>query len=114
MKREENGTGSIKRKRAIALTIHLAKAVPVPFFRPISLPRQPSLRPAPVSHRSGRNYDLCRPISRPRFPRRFARGGGPHDLASGAWTDDTSMALALADRITSVDCDPMEKGGHCL
>ncbi|MHB8903156.1 MAG: ADP-ribosylglycohydrolase family protein [Thermoguttaceae bacterium] len=27
------------------------------------------------------------------------RGGGPHGLAPGAWTDDTSMALALADSI---------------
>ena len=25
------------------------------------------------------------------------RGGGPHGLAAGEWTDDTSMALALAD-----------------
>ncbi len=27
------------------------------------------------------------------------RGGGPHGLAPGEWTDDTSMALALADSI---------------
>ena len=27
------------------------------------------------------------------------RGGGPHGLAAGEWTDDTSMALALADSI---------------
>lgn len=27
-------------------------------------------------------------------------GGGPFDLAPGAWTDDTSMALALADSLT--------------
>lgn len=27
------------------------------------------------------------------------RGGGPHDLAPGEWTDDSSMALALADSI---------------
>lgn len=27
------------------------------------------------------------------------RGGGPHGLAPGQWTDDTSMALALADSI---------------
>ncbi len=25
------------------------------------------------------------------------RAGGPHGLTPGAWTDDTSMALALAD-----------------
>ncbi len=29
------------------------------------------------------------------------RGGGPHGLNAGEWTDDTSMALALADRIAS-------------
>lgn len=33
------------------------------------------------------------------------RGGGPHGLASGAWTDDTSLALALADSIGSVGWD---------
>ena len=33
------------------------------------------------------------------------RGGGPHGLASGEWTDDTSMALALADSIASVGWD---------
>lgn len=27
------------------------------------------------------------------------RGGGPHGIEAGAWTDDTSMALALADSI---------------
>lgn len=27
------------------------------------------------------------------------RDGGPHGLAPGEWTDDTSMALALADSI---------------
>jgi ADP-ribosyl-[dinitrogen reductase] hydrolase len=29
------------------------------------------------------------------------RGGGPHGLAPGEWTDDTSMALALADSIAT-------------
>jgi ADP-ribosylglycohydrolase len=29
------------------------------------------------------------------------RAGGPHGLAAGEWTDDTSMALALADSIAS-------------
>jgi len=33
------------------------------------------------------------------------RGGGPHGLEPGQWTDDTSMALALADSITSVGWD---------
>jgi ADP-ribosyl-[dinitrogen reductase] hydrolase len=30
------------------------------------------------------------------------RDGGPHGLAPGEWTDDTSMALALADSIANV------------
>jgi ADP-ribosyl-[dinitrogen reductase] hydrolase len=29
-------------------------------------------------------------------------GGGPHGLAPGEWTDDTSLALALADSIANV------------
>jgi ADP-ribosyl-[dinitrogen reductase] hydrolase len=33
------------------------------------------------------------------------RGGGPHGLASGEWTDDSSMALALADSVASVGWD---------
>ena len=33
------------------------------------------------------------------------RGGGPHGLAAGEWTDDTSMALALADSIATVGWD---------
>lgn len=33
------------------------------------------------------------------------RGGGPHGLNAGEWTDDTSMALALADSIGSVGWD---------
>ena len=33
------------------------------------------------------------------------RGGGPHGLAPGEWTDDSSMALALADSIASVGWD---------
>lgn len=36
------------------------------------------------------------------FPRVTGyRGGGPHGLAPGEWTDDSSMALALADSIAS-------------
>jgi ADP-ribosyl-[dinitrogen reductase] hydrolase len=27
------------------------------------------------------------------------RGGGPFELAAGAWTDDTSMALCLAESL---------------
>ena len=33
------------------------------------------------------------------------RSGGPHGLKAGEWTDDTSMALALADSISSVGWD---------
>ena len=33
------------------------------------------------------------------------RAGGPHALNAGEWTDDTSMALALADSIASVGWD---------
>lgn len=33
------------------------------------------------------------------------RDGGPHRLAAGEWTDDTSMALALADSIAHVGWD---------
>src|SRR5688500_10055218 len=33
------------------------------------------------------------------------RGGGPHGLSAGEWTDDTSMALALADSIASAGWD---------
>jgi ADP-ribosyl-[dinitrogen reductase] hydrolase len=33
------------------------------------------------------------------------RAGGPHGLAPGDWTDDTSMALALADSIADVGWD---------
>jgi ADP-ribosyl-[dinitrogen reductase] hydrolase len=33
------------------------------------------------------------------------RGGGPHRLEAGEWTDDTSMALALADSIATAGWD---------
>jgi ADP-ribosyl-[dinitrogen reductase] hydrolase len=33
------------------------------------------------------------------------RGGGPHRLDPGEWTDDTAMALALADSIAEVEWD---------
>jgi ADP-ribosyl-[dinitrogen reductase] hydrolase len=33
------------------------------------------------------------------------RSGGPHALQAGQWTDDTSMALALADSIANVGWD---------
>ena len=37
-------------------------------------------------------------------------GGGPFGLPAGAWTDDTSMALCLAERL--VECrgfDPVDQ-----
>lgn len=37
------------------------------------------------------------------------RTGGPHRLAAGEWTDDTSMALALADSIASQGWDPADQ-----
>ncbi len=37
------------------------------------------------------------------------RSGGPHGLAPGEWTDDTSMALALADSICCVGWDPADQ-----
>jgi ADP-ribosylglycohydrolase len=39
------------------------------------------------------------------FPVTGYRSGGPHGLNAGEWTDDTSMALALADSIASVGWD---------
>ena len=33
------------------------------------------------------------------------RSGGPHGLEAGEWTDDTSMALALADSIATAGWD---------
>ena len=33
------------------------------------------------------------------------RAGGPHGLSAGEWTDDTSMALALADSIVHTGGD---------
>ena len=33
------------------------------------------------------------------------RGGGPHGLAAGEWTDDTSMAIALSDSIATAGWD---------
>ena len=45
-----------------------------------------------------------------RSPGSFARvtgyrDGGPHGLDAGEWTDDTSMALALADSIATTSWD---------
>lgn len=40
------------------------------------------------------------------------RKGGPHRLEAGEWTDDTSMALALADSIASVGWDLNDQAGR--
>lgn len=37
------------------------------------------------------------------------RGGGPHGIYAGAWTDDTSMALALADSIAQKGWDTKDQ-----
>ena len=37
------------------------------------------------------------------------RGGGPHGLGPGEWTDDTSMALALADSLATHGMDPIDQ-----
>ena len=42
------------------------------------------------------------------------RGGGPHRLKAGEWTDDTSMALALADSIASVGWDLADQATRYL
>lgn len=40
------------------------------------------------------------------------RSGGPHGLEPGEWTDDTSMALALADSIAEVGWDLDDQATH--
>ncbi len=42
------------------------------------------------------------------------RAGGPHGLAPGEWTDDTSMALALADSLASVGWDLADQARRYL
>jgi ADP-ribosylglycohydrolase len=42
------------------------------------------------------------------------RGGGPHGLAPGEWTDDTSMALALADSLGSAGWDLADQARRYL
>lgn len=42
------------------------------------------------------------------------RGDGPHGLAPGEWTDDTSMALALADSIANAGWDLNDQGRRYL
>lgn len=40
------------------------------------------------------------------------RDGGPHGLAAGQWTDDTSMALALADSMAKTGWDLHDQMGR--
>ena len=47
----------------------------------------------------GTTLEFCRRDAQPRLE--DMTGGGPFDLPSGAWTDDTSMALALADSLAA-------------
>lgn len=42
------------------------------------------------------------------------RGGGPHGLKAGEWTDDTSMALALADSISKAGWDIDDQASRYL
>jgi ADP-ribosyl-[dinitrogen reductase] hydrolase len=42
------------------------------------------------------------------------RSGGPHRLKAGEWTDDTSMALALADSIASAGWDLNDQARRCV
>jgi ADP-ribosyl-[dinitrogen reductase] hydrolase len=42
------------------------------------------------------------------------RGGGPHGLAPGEWTDDTSMALALADGMAKAGWDLNDQASRYL
>jgi ADP-ribosyl-[dinitrogen reductase] hydrolase len=42
------------------------------------------------------------------------RGGGPHGLAPGEWTDDSSMALALADSIAAAGWNPNDQASRYL
>jgi len=38
------------------------------------------------------------------------RGGGPHGLNAGEWTDDTSLALCLAESLVEKACfDPIDQ-----
>ena len=47
----------------------------------------------------GTTLEFCRRDERPRLE--DMTGGGPFGLPPGAWTDDTSMALALADSLAA-------------
>ncbi|WP_419842220.1 ADP-ribosylglycohydrolase family protein [Candidatus Poriferisodalis sp.] len=56
----------------------------------------------------GTTLEFCLRDSAPRLVDMI--GGGPFDLAPGYWTDDTAMALALADSLRScgtLDCEDL-------
>ena len=42
------------------------------------------------------------------------RAGGPHGLAPGEWTDETSMALAMADSMTRAGWDLSDQARQCV
>lgn len=42
------------------------------------------------------------------------RGGGPHGIGPGEWTDDTSLALALADSLAFHGFDPADQARRYL
>jgi ADP-ribosyl-[dinitrogen reductase] hydrolase len=42
------------------------------------------------------------------------RGGGPHGLEAGCWTDDSSMALCLTESLTEKGYDPKDQLGKYL
>lgn len=42
------------------------------------------------------------------------RAGGPHGLNPGEWTDDTSMALALADSLSNTGFDTGDQARRYL
>ena len=53
----------------------------------------------------GTTLEFCSRDTQPRLEDMV--GGGPFDLPAGAWTDDTAMALALADSLAeskTLDC----------
>lgn len=54
-----------------------------------------------------------------KYPGEFApvtcyRRGGPHSLNEGEWTDDTSMALALAESLGTVGWNPVDQMNRYL
>ena len=54
----------------------------------------------------GTTLEFCARDAQPRLEDMV--GGGPFDLPPGTWTDDTSMALALADSLAATDHDAVD------